>query len=513
MHQMKRDLRLRDQIILGIAGAVGTGVLFSTAGMAAIAGPGVIVAWIVGAIMYTFLAFTYIELGQLYPEAGGPARYSLYTFGRVTNMINGFSDLIWYLFIPPIEALATVEGLNYFWPHFINTHGDPTALGGICGAILLLLFLPFNYFGVKSFAKSTNFLGVIKLLLYALAAIGFLTFAHFANFYSYGGFTPFGMNGVWIAVPLGMFAFGGIRVIVDYAEEIKNPRQLKNSLLWVVFGQSIVYILFSVAFLVSLNWSSLKLQQGHWSSISSIPGNPFLSIASAAHSGWLIPIVAVIAIVGPFVTGYIYQGSGSRVLLAVSRSGIVSSKLRDIHKDYSIPAWSLIVMAIIGAIVAYISAPLPSIYSLIGDAVVAGYMGFAVNPVIMLALRKDGREIRIKNGKFVAVVAFAVVSLIIYWSGWPSVPYAVVLLAIFTIVFGLIYKVKDGFKNSVWYIVYILFLTLMTYVGKEKFVNIDVGSLIVIVVSLAVFLPWGVASRIKDGAYLDEARRITNLIS
>ncbi len=504
MEQLKKDLKLRDQIILGISGAVGTGVLFSTAGMTAVAGPGVLIAWIIGAIMYAFLAFTYIELGQLYPEAGGPARYSLYSFGRVTNMINAFSSLIWYLFIPPIEALATVEGLNYFWPHFVNSNGNPTVLGGIAGAVMLLLFLPFNYFGVKSFAKSTNILGIIKLFVYILASIGFVTFAHFANFNHYGGFVPFGMNGVWVAVPLGMFAFGGIRVIVDYAEEITQPGQLKKSLLWVVIGQTIVYILFSIAFLLSLNWSGLKLQPGHWSSISSIPGNPFLSIANAAHIGWLISIVALIAIVGPFVTGYIYQGAGSRVLLAISRSGLVSSKLSNIHSEYSIPSWSLIVMAIVGAIVAYISAPLPSIYNLIGDAVVAGYIGFAVNPVIMLVLRKDNRETKLKYGRFIAIVAFAAISLIIYWSGWPSVPYAVVLLTLFSVVFGLIYKVNGELKNSIWYIVYILFLAFMTYLGMKNLVGIDVGSIIVIVVSIVVFLPWGVASRIKSDIRSDE---------
>lgn len=501
MNQLKRGLSLWDLIILGVAGAVGTGVLFSTAGMTALAGPGAIIAWLIGAIMYAFVGFTYVELGQLYPEAGGPSRYSLYSYGRATNMINAFSDLIWYLFIPPIEALATVEGINYFWPHLVTAHGNPTTLGGIAGVILMILFLPFNYYGIKSFARSTNILGVVKLVLYVLAAIGFLSFARFANFSHYGGLTPFGFNGIWAAIPLGMFAFGSIRVIPDYAEEVEKPEYIGRSIIWVVLGQTIIYLLFAIAFIAAINWTVLKLHIGSWSSVSSIPGNPFLTIASSANIGWLIGLTAVIAIIGPFVTGYIYQGAGSRILFAMSRTGLVSARLKEINKEYAIPVWSLVVFTVIGAIVAYIAAPLPSIYNLISDAVVAGYIGFAVNPVVMLALRRNGNKGGLKAGPFVAVMAFAAASLIVYWSGWPSVPYAVVLLTAAAAVFGVAYRVKEGYAQALWYICYILFLTAMTYfggVGAKSVFNIDIGSVIVVAVAVLAFLPWGVASRIKS---------------
>ncbi len=503
MPQLQRGLSLWNLVILGVAGAVGTGVLFSTAGMAALAGPGVIFAWLIGAIMYAFVGLTYVELGQVYPEAGGPSRYSLYTHGRATNMINAFSDLIWYLFIPPIEALATVEGINYFWPHFITAHGNPTTLGGIAGAVLMLLFLPFNYYGIKAFARSTNLLGIVKVVLYGLAAIGFITFARFANFNHYGGWVPFGFSGLWAAIPLGMFAFGSIRVIPDYAEEVHRPKDIGRAIIWVVLGQTVIYILFAIGFLTSLNWSAVKLHPGAWSSISSLPGNPFLTIASAAHAGWLIALTAVIAIVGPFVTGYIYQGAGSRILFAMSRSGLVSARLREINEEYSIPVWALLVFTLIGAVVAYIAAPLPSIYNLISDAVVGGYIGFAVNPVVMMALRRSGRPGRLKGGSAIAVLAFSAASLIVYWSGWPSVPYAVLLLAIAAVLFGLIYRIKEGYKNAIWYIAYTLFLTFMTYiggVGAKSLVNIDIGSVIVVLVSVLVFLPWGVASRLSTPA-------------
>ncbi|MEM3323822.1 MAG: APC family permease, partial [Metallosphaera sp.] len=215
---LKKELSYLDLLVLGISGAVGTGALFSTAGMAAEAGPATVIAWILGGIFYLFVGLTYSEISMNIPEAGGPSRYSLYSHGRLTNLINAMSDLVWYLFIPPIEALAVVEGLTFFFPNLLTSSGTPTVLGGIVGVVLLLLFIPFNYFGVRAFGRSTTTFGSIKLVLYVALALGVMgVFFSARNFVSYGGVAPFGLAGMFSAIPLAMFAFGGIRVIPDYA--------------------------------------------------------------------------------------------------------------------------------------------------------------------------------------------------------------------------------------------------------------------------------------------------------
>ncbi|BCU70860.1 APC family permease [Stygiolobus caldivivus] len=499
---LRKELGLLELIIIGIAGAVGTGVLFSSAGMAAVAGPGVVLGWIIGSIFYFFVSLTYVELSLTYPEAGGPSRYALYSHGRVTNFINAMADLIWYLFIPPIEALAVVEGLNYFYPYLINSQDVPTIQGVLVGVALLVFFIPFNYFGVKAFGKSTLTFGTIKLLMYIAVALGviFVGF-NLGNFTNYG-FLPFGVAGVFSAVPLAMFAFGGIRVLPDYAEEVKEPKKLKEGIILTVIGQSLIYVLFAIAFVGSLNWKGLGISEGNWASIGNLPGNPFIDIASSYHANLLLLLTVIIGIVGPFVTGYIYLGAGTRVLFAMSRSGYMPKVMEDLHQKYAIPSWALLVFAIVGAIVTYISSPLPTIYGLISDSVIAGYLGFSVNPIAMTVLRKQGVTKKIiPAGEVIAAIAFVSASLIVFWSGWPSVPYAVLLLTIGAIIFGLIFKVRENFTNSLWYIVYIAFLTLMSYVGSDgalNLINFYLSSAIVALVSLAVFYPWGVYSGLKE---------------
>lgn len=511
---LKKELSFVQLFIIGVVAAVGTGALFSPLGMTAVAGPGSVLSWIIGALFYTSIALTYIELSRVHPEAGGPSRYSLYTHGRFTNMINAFADLIWYIFIPPIEALAVVEGIDYFWPVLLNSSGFPTLLGAILGVIILLLFIPFNYFGVRRFGKSTFWIGLAKIVLYLLVAFGLIiVFFSAKNFYAYkGSFAPFGFAGIFTAIPLAMFAFGSIRVLPDYSEETKETK--RNSFMWkaiilTVIGQTLLYLLFDIAFVGGINWSStgitsLGITAGSWANLSKVVGNPFIFLAGNQNAVWLIVLAAAVGIIGPFVTGYIYLGGGSRILFAMGRSKIVSSAMKTISKTYSVPYWSIIVFAVVGAIVAFISAPVPSIYSLLTDAVVAGYIGFAVNPVAMIVSRRQGttkKGMLGAAGQVIAPIAFIAASLIIFWSGWPSVPYSVLILAVAVVAFSLISRVKQHITNSLWYIVYILFLLFMTYIGSAGALNtipFIASSGIVAFVSVVLFYPWGIMSGLKQ---------------
>ena len=136
---------------------------------------------------------------------------------------------------------------------------------------------------------------------------------------------------------------------------------------------------------------------------------------------------------------------------------------------------------------------------------VGGYIAFAPNSAISFpagaaATRVSCAAVR-GSRPF-----FAVISLIIYGIDWPSVPCAVALMTIGSLVFGAVYKTYTGFRQALWYMVYIVFLTAMTYlggVGSLSPFNIDVGSVIVVVVSLVVFLPWAIASRLPKLAAAD----------
>ncbi|BBG23742.1 APC family permease [Sulfuracidifex tepidarius] len=498
---LKKEIGLKSLTIIGISSAVATAIFFSPLEMSEVAGPGSMFSWLLGIFFYIMISVTYIELSQNYPEAGGPSRFSIYSHGAVTNLINAMADLVWYIFIPPIEAFATIEGLSFIFPSLL-VNGVPTLEGALVGVLIMLGYIPFNYYGVKTFAKVTSGFGTIKYVIYLLPAfLLLLVYYNPANLTSYH-VLPFGVGGIFAAMPYAMFAFGGARVIPDLAEEVKNKTYLIYALIITVVSEGIIYLFFNFTFLTDLNWAKLGLTPGDWAGLANVQGNPFIDLASSHNAELALILLLIGGIVGPFLTGYVYMGTGARVLFASARSGFVNSKMMELHEKYAIPYWALIVFAVVGSVIAFLFAPVPSIYGLIDDATVAGYIGFATNPVALMVLRKQGAtSYRVTAGSVIAPIAFIASGLIVFWSGWPAVPYSVVILAAVSGVLGLIGKVKEGFLESLWYMGYIAFLTFMTFIGSDgamSLVSFDMSTVIVALVSLVVFYPLGIVQGLKQ---------------
>ena len=496
MADLRRGISKTGMMILGTGGVIGTGALFGSTGMAADAGPALVVSWLVAGFIYACIGVNYIDLGIRYPEAGGPARYSLYTHGRLTNLITSVASLVWYVFIPPIEAVAVVEGLSHFDPGLLHSDGTPSTAGALVAFGLILLFVPLNYFGIQAFHHLTNLIGGLKIVIYLALAIGVaVTLGHAANFTAYHGFMPLGAAGILAAVPIAMFAFGGIRVIPDFAEEANNPRDLRISIIISLIGQTLIYTLFGVAFVLGLDWSRLGVGTGAWGSLGSVAGNPFVLISTSRGVEILLILAIVVAIIGPFGDGYVYQGAGARVLMATGRSGFGPARLKEVSERHGIPLWSLLALSALGAVITLLTAPVPTIYTLINDAVVAGYLGFASVPVSMLVAKGRDRSVA---ATVIGALGFAGASLIVYWSGWPSVPYGLLVVAVVAVVIAVFSKVTDA-SRALWYIVYAAFLALMAYIGSvgaRDVVSFGIGTAIVIVVSVGVFLPWAFRSRL-----------------
>ena len=65
---LKRGLTLRDAALIGIGGAIGSGILFAAAGGTAYAGPAVLISWIIAAIMIAFITIPYAEIASMVPN-------------------------------------------------------------------------------------------------------------------------------------------------------------------------------------------------------------------------------------------------------------------------------------------------------------------------------------------------------------------------------------------------------------------------------------------------------------
>ncbi|ABW01758.1 amino acid permease-associated region [Caldivirga maquilingensis IC-167] len=501
---LRKHLTLGDLLIIGVAGSIGGAVFYGAQKAAAEAGPAGILAYALAPVLYFFIALTYIDLAMDYPEAGGPSRFAIYSHGQATNIINSVADLIWYLFIPPLEAYVFVAlVVSEFYPGVINpATGNLTLIGGLIALALIMIMVPLNYYGIEVFTVSNKVVGSMKFALYAIMAIVFaLTALKFnpyvlKNLTNYGGFMPYGVTGLFAAMPIAMFSFGGARTIPDFAEEIKGKRSIVPGLILTVVGQGVIYVTFAALFVLSVDWGVFHIRPGDWSSFLNISRNPYYYLAAAYKLPYMYILPMLYLILALFMVGYVYMGAGTRVMLAMARSKYVAGKIGEIHPRYAIPYWALIIFGLIGAAISFLFAPVPGLYGIVSDTTAAGYIGFAVNPIAMMVLRKQGAsKYQVPAGWFVSATAFAISSLIVFWNGWPAVPYAVLLMTVVAVILAIIYRVKEGWLEATWYIGWIAFETLMAYIGSDGALNIipfTWATAITAIISLAVFYPLGI---------------------
>jgi hypothetical protein len=113
---------------------------------------------------------------------------------------------------------------------------------------------------------------------------------------------------------------------------------------------------------------------------------------------------------------------------------------------------------------------------------------------------------KVKGMNIIAPVSMGLAALIVFWTGWTSLEYAVVLIFAGSIVFGAISKVKIGKLEALWYVGFIIFELVMTAISNDGYTGSPVpqvftfiqGTLVVFVVTILVFYPLGIISGFKE---------------
>ena len=113
------------------------------------------------------------------------------------------------------------------WPGLVNPATGLLNGKGLAVVIaVMFIFTAVNLFGIKWMAR-TNTVATVWKILVPLATVIFIMAKvfHGSNFTAGGGFFPFGLKGVFIAIPLGVvFALQGFEQAAQLAGAL-NPKR------------------------------------------------------------------------------------------------------------------------------------------------------------------------------------------------------------------------------------------------------------------------------------------------
>lgn len=481
---LKRGFSLQDAALFGIGGAVGSGILFAAAGGTAFAGPGVVISWIIAAIMITIVTIPFAEFSSMAPRGGISARIGYYSFGSYGGFIGGWALFLWAVMIPPIEAVAVATYASYWVPQFTNGT-FLTPLGIFVSVIITIFFVLLNLAGVKGLGKFNTIITWIKVgVVVMLIIIVPLVLFHSSNFTTPSFILPTnGWSGIFIAIPASgiLFSFGGYRQVADMAGEIKNPkRNLPLAIGITIVVQSVLYILMAVVIVGAVDWKALNFAPGDWGSVSTlgIPLADLMRAGSTVVPGFggpllagLVVVALAFAVFSPLGTFGVFITGASRIVFGFTRENALPQKLGATNKR-GVPTYAILLVAVVGDL---FLIPLHSWYSLVDFVVVAAVVNFAIVAASVPIIRKSypnlHRPFKVPFGTAWSLVAFVVASLLIYWSTYPTTLYALGATLAGSVVFlyqGIKTKWHNiNLKGSIWIPIYIMGLMILSYLGSS----------------------------------------------
>ncbi|XP_076328719.1 putative cationic amino acid transporter [Tachypleus tridentatus] len=232
-NKLKKCLTTFDLISLGVGSCVGTG-MYLVSGMVArnVAGPGVVLSFLIAAVASLFSGVCYAEFGVRVPHTTGSAyMYSYVTVGEFIAFIIGWNMILEYLIGTAAGACAISACLDLMSGGAINefiTNSLGTIIGhtpDILAAFITLLMTALLAAGVKKSLLFNNMLNALNLSVWIFVMGAGLFYVDIKNWTNHGGFLPYGWSGVLSGAATCFYAFIGFDIIATTGEEAENPKR------------------------------------------------------------------------------------------------------------------------------------------------------------------------------------------------------------------------------------------------------------------------------------------------
>ena len=510
---LKREIGGWALLFTGIGSIIGSGWLFGAARAASIAGPGSILAWVIGAAVVLVIGWLASELGGMFPVPGGMVRFSHATHGPLVGFLAAWANWIAIASSISVEAEASIQYMSswpYGWAHglYVNEQLTPFAL--VLAGLLVVLYFLLNFWSVTLFTRFNTLITVFKLVVPALTGIALIASSwHGGNVSGAtpggGGFLPYGGAGVLTAVATSgiIFAFNGFQTALNLAGETRNPdRNIPFAVLGSVAIAAVIYLLLQVAYLGAIDPAHLR-SAGGWAHITF--SSPFAQLALAFNLNWLAILLYFDAFLSPSGTGTAYMASTARMVVGAQRNGTAPAVLGRVDPVHGAPRPALWFNLAVAFVFLYFFRGWGSLAAVISVATVISYL---MLPISALTLRRTApdqrRPVRVPAIGVLAPLAFVAASELLFWACWPLTA-EIILLLVVSLPIYVWYRrrataaaLRDELRASVWLVCYLVVMALLSRIGSHEFNGLGWlpfgwDMLVVAAVSL-FFCFWGVRS-------------------
>jgi len=328
MAKLKRKIGLFGAASIGIANIIGAGIFVVSGVAAGLAGPSVILSFLLAGFIALMTALSSAELSSFITETGASYAFTKKAFGRFPSFLVG-----WFKYFDYIAGAAVVSvGFAAYFTSLFGFSGElPLFLASVG---LPIIFTILSFFGTKESANATSIMVMIKV--FALVLLMILGSFYLIQFFNISNFTPFfpnGINGTFNGAAIIFFAFLGFNTVAMMSEETKEPeRTIPRALILAFIVTFILYVFIAFFEIGILNWQTLGTSASPLEDLAIAVTKNRIFIDFIAFSA----LIATASVVLSSIIG------GTRASFAMGRDRVLPKQFDKISKRFGTPYFSII---------------------------------------------------------------------------------------------------------------------------------------------------------------------------
>jgi basic amino acid/polyamine antiporter, APA family len=371
-HRLREVYRERDLIILGLGVMIGAGIFSIAGGQAAsVAGPAVIVSFVIAGAVCLLSALSYAELSSALPVAGSAYSFTYVIFGELWAWVIGWAMVLELLLAAAVVsrawsfiAVQTLDDFGISIPAFLAPYvGQPDGFD-LFSLIILVSLVAIVAVGARIGLRVLWAMVAAKVAVIGLVIVFGVVNITFSNYTPFvpasedapvgprdqtvlqaitGHANAFGIGGVIIAAASVAFAYIGFDIIATAAEETENPRHdLPNGMLRSLLVTTGLYL--GVAFVI--------VGMRPYTQLGS--PTPLSDAFRAVNLDFMAPIIDLGGLLGLTTVILVVLIGQTRVVFSMARDNLLPATLAEVNKAYHTPTRATMVIGVLAIAISQI---------------------------------------------------------------------------------------------------------------------------------------------------------------
>ncbi|MGB7642655.1 MAG: amino acid permease [Terriglobales bacterium] len=323
---LRRQLTAGQMTMVAVGGSIGTGLLLGTASAISLAGPAVILTFVLAAFVSWTVTLALGELASAHPAAGSFGVYADLYLNPWASFVSRSGYWLAISFSIGAEMVASATYMQFWLPH------TPAPLWV---AIFAAFLLSTNLLSVHHYGRFEFWFAMIKVAVIAafiaLGAALLVTGRTAPQYTAHGGFFPLGIAAPLLAITFAIYTFAGVEFVAVTSGESASPKEVARATRMTFLSLTALYMGAIIVLVGVMPWNRAGSTESPFVTV-------FRSVSLPGEAHLMNFVVLTAALSGANAALYI----SSRMLFSLARTGWAPVRLGQLSRSGA-PSYALIV--------------------------------------------------------------------------------------------------------------------------------------------------------------------------